>query len=72
MRTGLSLAILVVALAAFATAGCGTAGTNADLQSTGLKATPKLTHSESRPPGKLSIPAKKLRCSRPSLALELD
>jgi len=43
MRTGLSLAILVVALAAFATAGCGTAGTNADLQSTGLKATPKLT-----------------------------
>jgi len=44
MRTKLSLAIVVVALAAFAAVGCGnSASTTSDMQSTGLKATPRLT-----------------------------
>ena len=44
MRTKIVLAAAIVALAAFVAAGCGnSATTNSDLQSTGLKSTPKLT-----------------------------
>jgi len=45
MRVTMSLFIFL-ALALIASTGCGTSSTNADLQSTGLKATPKLTQQQ--------------------------
>jgi len=43
MRQRISIALAIIALATISAAGCGTESSNADLQSTGLKATPKLT-----------------------------